>query len=65
MFVLPSTRRRRNLSKLPTSWKIIVELMSDYVVIFEVDVLTYVVINEVEKHVLYGELVGTTKCITL
>ena len=36
-----------------------------YVVISEVDVLTYVVINEAEKRVLYGELIGTTKCITL
>ena len=35
------------------------------VVISEVDALKYVVLSEVEKHVRYGELVGTTKCITL
>jgi hypothetical protein len=38
--------------------------MTDHVVISEVDVLTsiYVVLNEAEKHVPYGELVGSTKC---
>jgi hypothetical protein len=35
------------------------------VVISEVDGLTYVVLSEVEKHALYGELVGTGECLTL
>jgi len=29
------------------------------------DAVIYVVLSEVEKHVPYGELVGTTECITL
>jgi len=31
----------------------------------EVDVQMYVVLRKAEKHVPYGELVGTTECITL
>jgi hypothetical protein len=35
------------------------------VVKFEVDALMYVVLSIAEKHVPYGELVGTTECVTL
>ena len=35
------------------------------VVISEVNALKYVVLSKLEKHVPYGELVGSTKCITL
>jgi len=35
------------------------------VFIFEVDAVMYVTLRKAEKHVLYGELVGTTECITL
>jgi len=35
------------------------------VVISKVDTLKYVVLSEVEKHVRYGELVDTTKRLTL
>ena len=52
-------------SESPTSWKIILEPLISYVVISEIDVLTYVVLSKAEKHVPYGELVGTTECIKL
>jgi hypothetical protein len=52
-------------AKLPTAWKIIVENMTGNVVISEVDAFTCVVLNKGEKHVRYGELLGTTKCTTL
>ena len=39
--------------------------MTDNVVISEVDRLTYVVTSKEEKHVPYGELVGTTDWLTL
>jgi hypothetical protein len=35
------------------------------VVIFEVDAVMNVTLRKAEKLVLYGELVGTTECITL
>jgi len=34
-------------------------------IIFEVDVLTYVALSKAEKHVPYGESVGTTECTRL
>jgi hypothetical protein len=52
-------------SKLPTSWKILLEPMICSVVIFEVNALIYVVLSKAEKHVPYGEVVGTTECIVL
>jgi hypothetical protein len=52
-------------SKWPPSWKIIFELMTDSVVISEVDALMYVVLSKAEKHVPYGELVGITARIML
>jgi len=39
--------------------------MSASVVIAVVDAFMCVVLSKVEKHVLYGELSGTTECITL
>jgi len=39
--------------------------MTGIVVVSEVDVLTGVALSTVEKHVPYGELGGTTGCITL
>jgi hypothetical protein len=35
------------------------------VVVCYVNALMYVVLSKAEKHVPYGELVGTTECITL
>jgi len=35
------------------------------VVISGIDALTYDVLSKAENHVLYGELFGTTECITL
>jgi hypothetical protein len=34
------------------------------VLISEVDALKYIVLSKVEKHVPYGELVGTIECVT-
>jgi len=58
---------RVQYSKYPTSLKTILELMIGNDAIREVDALmyTYVVLSKVEKHVPYGELVGTTECVTL
>ena len=39
--------------------------MTGNVVISEVDVLTYVVLSKAERHLSYGELVGTRERITL
>jgi len=39
--------------------------MTGNVVISEVHALMYVVLSKPEERVLYGELVGTTECITL
>jgi len=41
------------------------ESMTDNVVISNVDLPMYVVISKAEKHVPYGELVGTTEYRTL
>jgi hypothetical protein len=41
------------------------EIMTVNVVISEVDALMYAVLTKAEKHVPYGELVGTTEYITL
>jgi hypothetical protein len=38
--------------------------MNVNVVIFEVDAHMYVVLSKEEQHVTYGELFGTTECIT-
>jgi hypothetical protein len=35
------------------------------VIISEVDALMYVVLSKAEKHMPYGELVCTTKCVRL
>ena len=52
-------------SKQPSSWKIILEMTTDNVVICEVHALMHVVLSEGEKHVSYGENVETTDCVTL
>ena len=39
--------------------------MTGNVVISDVDALMYVVPSKAEKHVPYGELVGTTECVRL
>jgi hypothetical protein len=41
------------------------EIMAGSVVISEVDALTYVLLSKAENHMPYGELVGTTECMTL
>jgi hypothetical protein len=40
------------------------ERMTGSVVISEVDALAYVLLSKAENHVPYGELAGTTKCVT-
>jgi hypothetical protein len=45
--------------------KITLELTTGNIVITEVDALMYVVISKAENHVPYGELAGTTECMTL
>ena len=40
-------------------------MMTVNVVISEVDALMYAILTKAEKHVPYGELVGTTEYITL
>jgi hypothetical protein len=39
--------------------------MSGNVVISKADALSYVLLSKVEKHVPYGELVGTRECLML
>ena len=39
--------------------------MTGNVVTSEADALMYVILSKGEKHIPYGELVGTTECITL
>jgi len=39
--------------------------MSGYIVISELDVLMFVILSKVEKHVPYWESVGTTECVML
>jgi hypothetical protein len=48
-------------SKYPAFCKIILEQMTGNVVVTEVGALVYVVISEVDKHVPYWELAGTTE----
>ena len=45
--------------------EIIVERLPGNIVISKVDALMYVILSMAEKHVLYGELVGTTECVML
>ena len=52
-------------SKASTSWKTAQEQMTGNVVTPEVDCLQYVVLSNAEKHVPYGQIVGTTECMTL
>ena len=40
----------------------ILELMTGNVVVSRVDALMYVILSKAQKHVPYGELVGTTEC---
>jgi len=63
---LPSQGRGKvEFSNQPISWKIILEPMAGNVIVFEVDASMRVVIIKAQKHVPYGELVGTTECIML
>ena len=39
--------------------------MTGNIIICEIDALMYVVLSKQETHVPYGELVGTTECVTL
>ena len=54
----------RNL-KVAYFMEIIVERLPGNIVISKVDALMYVILSMAEKHVLYGELVGTTECVML
>jgi len=53
------------LSKLPTSWKVILEWMNGNVVISEIGATACVVLSKAEDHVTYEESIGTTECITI
>lgn len=44
-----------------TSWRIIIELMIESVVISEADAYFYIILSKADKHVPYGKLVGTTE----
>jgi hypothetical protein len=48
-----------------STWKITLEIMTSNIVISEEDTLMYVVLSKAENHVPYGELAGTTECMTL
>jgi hypothetical protein len=48
-----------------TCWEIMLETMTANVIMSVIDVLMYVVLSKVEKHVPYEELVDTTECIKL
>ena len=50
---------------MPTSCKIMLELMNGIIVISEISALRYVVLSKAERNVPYGELVDTTECNTL
>jgi len=52
-------------TKLSISWEIILEKITANIVITKVGALVYVVLSKKEKHVTYGETVGTTECTTL
>jgi hypothetical protein len=52
-------------SEEPTAWKIILEQMTDIVVISEVDSVYVCRTKQGRKHMPDGELVGTTECMTL
>jgi hypothetical protein len=43
------------------SWKIILEQMTDNVIISQVVAVMYVILNKAENHMTYGELVGITE----
>jgi hypothetical protein len=60
MACLLKDKERVEFSKSPTSWKIILEHMTNNV-ISKVDALMYNVFNNTEKHMLYGASDGTTK----
>jgi hypothetical protein len=45
-------------------WKTILEMMTGNVVISEVDAFACVVLSKAERHLFYGELVGTRERIT-
>jgi hypothetical protein len=47
------------------AWKIIVQSMTGNAIISAVDSFMYFVLSKTEKHMPYGELVGTTECMTL
>jgi len=56
---------RNEVSKYSVSCKTILETMIVNVVISETDACMNVVLSKAEKHVPYGELVGTAECVTL
>jgi hypothetical protein len=45
------------------SWKIMVAPMIGNVIISKVDALMHAVLSKVEKHMPYGELLGTRECL--
>ena len=43
------------------SWKIMLEWMTDNVIISQVVAVMYVILNKAENRMTYGKLVGTTE----
>jgi hypothetical protein len=54
----------RNL-KVAYFMEIIVERLPGNIIISKVDALTYVILSTAQKHVPYGELVGSHECVML
>jgi hypothetical protein len=52
-------------SEEPTFWTVILKPMTGIVVISEEVSLINIVLCKAEKHLPYGELFGTTDCVTL
>jgi len=52
------------MSKQSTSWETLMEPMTGNVVIYEEHTFMHVVLSKAKKHASYGELIGTTECIT-
>ena len=55
---------RVEFSKLPISSKLVLERMIGNAIRSEVGAVMCVILSRAEKHLSYGELVGTTECIT-
>ena len=55
---------RVEFSKLPISSKLVLERMIGNAIRSEAGAVMCVILSRTEKHLPYGELVGTTECVT-